>query len=67
MKITSIIADHRPRSALCSAAFPVLNNVDERRRVIQTADNIRDIRVSKPVKKVSKIEKKSLPGVGLFR
>jgi hypothetical protein len=29
--------------------------------------NIRVIRGSKPVKKVSKIEKKSLPAIGLFR
>jgi hypothetical protein len=33
MKITSIIVDHHPRSALCSAAFPVFNNVDEQAQV----------------------------------
>ena len=37
------------------------------RRLIRTGDDIRVIRGSKPLKKVSKIEKKSLPAVGLFR
>jgi hypothetical protein len=52
--------DHHPRSALCSAEFQVSTTSMSRRRLIQIADNIRDIRVSKPAKKVSKILKKKL-------